>query len=81
MGFLKNIFDIKCPYCGGDLEKKPGRKKKYLHCENYIYVREGEIQAQDGMGVQLGDILDTKLIIRNALIRLAMRKFIIVVRS
>ena len=38
MGFLKNIFGIKCPYCGGDLEMKPGRKKKYPHCENYIYV-------------------------------------------
>ena len=33
------------------------------------------------MGVQLGYILDTKPIIRNALICLAMRKFIIVVRS
>lgn len=28
-----------CPYCHVKLEKKPGRKKKCPHCENFIYVR------------------------------------------
>ena len=28
-----------CPYCQSLLEKRPGRKKKCPHCENYIYVR------------------------------------------
>lgn len=28
-----------CPYCRKKLEKKPSRKKKCPHCENYIYSR------------------------------------------
>jgi hypothetical protein len=46
MGFLKNLFSIRCPYCGGELENKPGRKKRCPHCENYIYIREGEMKTE-----------------------------------
>jgi len=28
-----------CPYCQSLLEKRPGRKKRCPHCENYIYVK------------------------------------------
>ena len=28
-----------CPYCDDELDKMPGRKKKCLSCENFIYVR------------------------------------------
>lgn len=31
--------DAVCPYCSKKLEKKPSRKKKCPHCENYIYSR------------------------------------------
>lgn len=46
-----------------------------------VGLREGEIQALDGMGAQLGEILDTKPVARNALIRLAVREFIKAVRA
>ena len=48
MSFLKNIFGPKCPYCSGELEKKPGRKKKCPHCGEYIYIRDGEMKTETG---------------------------------
>jgi len=44
-------------------------------------LREGEIETLDGMGAQLGEILDTKPVARNALIKLAVREFIKAVRA
>lgn len=36
---LKRKSDIFCPYCKGNLETEPKRKKKCPHCKNFIYVR------------------------------------------
>lgn len=33
------VSDSVCPYCNNVLDKKPARKKKCPHCDNFIYVR------------------------------------------
>jgi len=35
-----------CPYCGKQLDKKPGRKKKCPHCANFMYVRTRPLDNQ-----------------------------------
>jgi hypothetical protein len=41
-----------------------------------VGLREGEIKALDAIGQALGEMLDSKAVARNALIRLAARRFI-----
>lgn len=36
-----------CPYCFVELEKRPTRKKKCPHCEEYIYVRKGILTTEE----------------------------------
>jgi hypothetical protein len=41
-----------------------------------IGLREGEIDALDGIGAALGEVIGTEPIARNALMRIAVRRFI-----
>ncbi len=42
---IGNIEAI-CPYCGNRLDRKPGRKKKCPHCDNFIHVRTRPLDNQ-----------------------------------
>jgi len=46
-----------------------------------VGLREGEITALDALGAALGDFMDAEPIARNALIRIAVRRFILAHRS
>lgn len=46
-----------------------------------VGLREGEIAAIDLIGAQLGELLGTKEISRNALLRVAARRLIFAIRS
>jgi hypothetical protein len=42
-----NMSPAKCPYCKLALSKKPKRKKKCPHCQNYIFVKKGRLLTED----------------------------------
>jgi hypothetical protein len=46
-----------------------------------VGLREGEIQAVDALGAELGAMLESEPIARNALIRIAVRRLIVDLRS
>ena len=48
---------------------------------NGVGLREGEIRALDSMGAELGAAMDADPVARNALLRIAVRKFILDYRA
>jgi hypothetical protein len=55
MSFLKRVFRSKptCPYCNFEFEKKLTRTKKCPYCENYIYVRKGELLTKEDLNIAI----------------------------